>query len=58
MKIFVIRTDNLQETLEFFTKLGLSFTEEKHGDGPVHYACENNDLVFELYPSKNVQMAE
>ncbi len=35
----------------FYGCLGLEFVQEKHGDGPVHYACEFGDAsVLELYP--------
>lgn len=53
MKVFVIRTNRLPEVLTFYQSLGLEFVEEKHGKGPVHYACESNGVVFEIYPGKN-----
>jgi len=28
----------------------LTFTEEPHGKGPIHFACEGGGMVFELYP--------
>ncbi|MBZ0293255.1 MAG: hypothetical protein K8L99_11880 [Anaerolineae bacterium] len=28
----------------------MSFVEEQHGVGPVHFACEINNVVIELYP--------
>lgn len=31
--------------------LGLHFTREQHGDGPVHYSAEIGGTVLELYPS-------
>ncbi|MBL1100268.1 glyoxalase/bleomycin resistance/dioxygenase family protein [Streptomyces coffeae] len=36
----------------FCTDLGLSFVQEQHGDGPVHYAATLPDrTVMELYPA-------
>lgn len=37
------------ETLE---RLGLKFAREQHDDGPEHYACEANGVVFEVYPGE------
>jgi hypothetical protein len=34
----------------FYEALGLTFTEEQHGAGPVHFACEQEGFVIELYP--------
>jgi len=34
----------------FYAALGIEFTEEQHGDGPVHYAGRLGDVVFEIYP--------
>ena len=48
--VFVIKTAELEKTRAFFETLGLTFVEEKHGKGPVHYACERNGVVFEIYP--------
>jgi len=50
MKNFVVKTDDLEEVREFFETLGLVFDAEQHGDGPYHYACEKNGVVFEIYP--------
>jgi catechol 2,3-dioxygenase-like lactoylglutathione lyase family enzyme len=51
MTVLVIYTDKVEETLEFFQGMGLVFVEEKHGDGPTHYASQNGDNVFEIYPT-------
>ncbi|BDD80303.1 hypothetical protein TPB0596_00660 [Tsukamurella pulmonis] len=31
--------------------LGLRFTREQHGGGPVHYSAEAGDTMLELYPA-------
>ena len=53
MTVYVLRTPLVDQTLEFFEQLGLTFVQEKHGQGPVHYACEQNGNVFEIYPSRD-----
>ena len=50
MEIFVIKTEEVERTLKFFTQLGLTFVQEQHNNGPIHYACEQNRVVFEIYP--------
>jgi lactoylglutathione lyase len=52
MQIFVIRSTEMDRTKAFFEQLGLTLVEEKHGSGPTHWACEQNGVVFEIYPAK------
>ena len=49
---FIIRTDDIDLTKEFLESFGLSFVSEKHGSGPVHYACETDGKVLEIYPRR------
>ncbi|WP_353461717.1 VOC family protein [Halomonas elongata] len=35
---------------QFYELLGFRFVEERHGDGPIHYASQVASMVFELYP--------
>ena len=47
---YVFRTTDQERLTAFLTCIGLSFVKEKHGGGPVHFACEvDNASVFELY---------
>lgn len=48
--VYVIRADNIDRLKEFLEHFGLSFVEEKHGSGPVHYSCEVENRVLEIYP--------
>lgn len=47
---YVLRTDDMDKLVSFFSDLGLTFKTEKHGSGPEHYACEKNGKVLEIYP--------
>lgn len=47
--VSVIRSENIDETREFYRELG-SWEIEKHGDGPTHYALTHNQQIFEIYP--------
>lgn len=37
--------------MAFYNRLGLAFTQEQHGDGPVHFAFGDEHLVVEIYPA-------
>lgn len=37
-------------TRKFYETLGLAFVQERHGKGPVHFACDFQGLVLEIYP--------
>jgi lactoylglutathione lyase len=51
--LVVIRSAEIEHSLQFYTWLGLAFTQHRHGNGPEHYACELGTVVFELYPLTN-----
>ena len=36
--------------LNLYRTLGLVFTQEQHGTGPIHYSCEFGGTVLEIYP--------
>lgn len=52
ISLLVIRCLDIEVSKNFYELLGLSFTKEKHGNGPLHYSCEHEGCVFELYPNK------
>lgn len=52
LNLIVLRTAQMDAMLAFYRALGLNFIEEQHGKGPVHYACEIDSLVIEIYPAE------
>jgi catechol 2,3-dioxygenase-like lactoylglutathione lyase family enzyme len=50
LHLIVLKTHDLEKLRDFYACLGLTFAEEKHGDGPLHLAARVGDLVLELYP--------
>lgn len=48
--LIVLRCRDRYESRRFYEAIGLTFTEEQHGKGPVHDACEHGGMVLELYP--------
>lgn len=47
----VLWTPRLAEAAAFYRALGLPLEEERHDDGPVHFACELGPVHFALYAS-------
>lgn len=50
--LLVLRARDIETTASFYRALGLEFTSEQHGQGPVHFACERDGFVLEIYPLK------
>ena len=49
--VIVLKTSEHEKALSILQDMGLVFVQEKHGDGPVHHACELNGHVLEVYPA-------
>lgn len=45
----VLRTNDLERCAAFYRAVGLQVKEEKHGDGPAHFACELGGVHFAIY---------
>ncbi len=50
--LLVLRASDLEKSLAFYRAIGLTFTQEQHGSGPVHYACTIGGTVMEIYPGE------
>jgi len=50
LNLIVIKTKELERLKCQYEVLGLNFEYHRHGKGPFHYACEIDQLVFEIYP--------
>jgi len=48
----VLSSHEVKKTADFYKSLGLDLVEEKHGDGPLHYACEFGGCHFAIFESK------
>ena len=53
LRLLVIRTTHIDAVRKFYESIGISFREERHGNGPVHFAADLGVLVFEVYPMKD-----
>ena len=52
INLLVLRCREIEQSRQFYEKLGLKFIKEKHGSGPAHYSADVDGLVLELYPAK------
>jgi lactoylglutathione lyase len=57
MSLVVIYARDIERTKQFYDDVGLSFTSERHGTGPAHYAASMGTLVFEIYPCRSGEVA-
>ncbi|MEW4451905.1 VOC family protein [Bremerella sp. JC817] len=48
--LLVIRTSEPSRLVAFYEQLGLTFQEERHGSGPLHWSTTVEQFVFEIYP--------
>ena len=51
LNLVVVRSLDPGSTVAFYQRLGLSFQQEKHGNGPVHWSSKMGNLIFEVYPA-------
>ena len=52
LSLIVLRAINIEVSLAFYQALGITFVQEQHGSGPVHYSCDLGGVILELYPAK------
>jgi hypothetical protein len=53
----VLYASDVERSRQFYEELGLSLSEEQHGNGPRHYSCRLGSTVFELYPASSERRA-
>lgn len=50
LNLIVLKTSSPDDLAKFYELLGINFLKHRHDTGPLHYASEMDDLVFEIYP--------
>ena len=59
LNLLVIRTLNPERLKQQYEKLGFVFNYHQHGNAPFHFASEQDDFVFEIYPlTKSMDKAD
>ena len=48
----VIRSCNLEKSVEFYRLLGVNFAQHCHENGIEHFASQIRKVTFEIYPQK------
>jgi lactoylglutathione lyase len=52
MNLIVLRTGAIETMLAFYRALGLTFMQEQHGTGSIHYSTQLGDVTMEIYPAE------
>jgi len=50
LNLLVLRCANIQRSRAFYELFGMAFNQHQHGNGPIHFASEDDSGVFEIYP--------
>ena len=50
LKLLVLKNRQVDKLLAFYQSLGIAFSQEQHGKGPVHHAGQVGGTVLEIYP--------
>jgi lactoylglutathione lyase len=58
MNLLVLRCGDIDRCWAFYETLGLSFVRHRHGQGPEHYAHEDERGVIELYAARTGAAAD
>jgi predicted enzyme related to lactoylglutathione lyase len=59
INLVVLKTSMPDDLAKFYGQFGIKFENHRHGNGPLHYAAQLNELVFEIYPlPKDKQKAD
>ena len=53
VNLLVIYADHREQLRDELSVFGLVFKEHQHGSGPVHDACEMDELCLEIYPASD-----
>lgn len=51
VNLIVLKVHNIERSKNFYSQFGFIFQSEQHGNGPQHYSCNINGLIFEIYPA-------
>ena len=52
MSLIVLRTGTIEAMLAFYRALGLTFVQEQHGTGAIHYSTVLGEVILEIYPAE------
>jgi predicted enzyme related to lactoylglutathione lyase len=50
INLVVLKTNQPETLVRFYEQIGFQFNNHRHGNGPLHFAAELPNFVFEIYP--------
>lgn len=50
LKLLVLKTHDIERLKAFYESLGIDLSEERHGQGPRHFAGQVGPAILEIYP--------
>ena len=53
LNLIVIRSNDSERAVQFYSLLGLTFAHHQHGNGLPHVAAQSGSLTFEIVPRKD-----
>jgi len=53
LDLIVLKSPNIERSKNFYEKIGISFVQEKHQQGLLHYSSQNIQPTIEIYSSKH-----
>jgi len=58
LRLLVLKTHDVSGAVGFYQSLGFTFTEERHGKGPLHHSAPLGDGIIEIYPLSDDQTVD
>jgi predicted enzyme related to lactoylglutathione lyase len=58
LRLLVVKTRRLEEVRAFYQSLGVALAPEQHGQGPLHYAGQIGEAIFEVYPQQGDEVTD
>lgn len=53
LSYLVIKSDNIESLMLFYSSFEIEFVYHQHKNGPFHYSTDLGGVVFEIYPRKS-----
>ncbi len=58
LRLLVLKTAGLETLVAYYRAIGLEFTQEQHGTGPIHFSTQVGETLLELYPQTDTSAAD
>lgn len=58
LTLLVVKSSDPNRLKNLYEIFGLSFQQEQHGKGPIHFSCQLGDTILEIYPCDDRLLAD